>query len=158
MHYLPLQCILRKSLIVPLSRKFDDVILPRILSKEALGTRCVRNFPTQTFHLSSTRWDVHWRQHVMPHNGEVATTIQTTCYNTLGRMVQFESITYLSGCSHEHPSFQRIRTSSSDLYQASYLLQQPFRTCYEVPLTEPQTLKWHRFHLVKRDGGEAERE
>jgi hypothetical protein len=153
MHYLPLQCILRKSLIVPLSRKLEEVILPRHLSKveaAASGLR-VRIFPTQTFHLHSFDWNVHWRQHLMPHNGEMATTIQTTCYNSLGRMLQFESITYLSSSFHEPAPFASSRPpNETELYQASYLLQEVFRTCSQIPLTEPQTLEWHRFHLLER--------
>jgi hypothetical protein len=138
MHYLPLQCILRKSLMVPLRRRFDEVILPKMEAAAAVGNRRrVRIFPTQTFHLDSFDWNVHWREHLMPHNGEWATTIQTTCYNSRGRMLQFESLTYLS-------------TPKPTEYQASYLLQEPFRRCFQIPLTEPRTLEWHRFHLLQR--------
>ncbi len=139
MHYLPLQCILRKSLIVPLSRRFDEVILLRDLSKSAWslhGRPRLRILPTQSFALDRSQWEVHVRQHLMPHNGELATTIQTSCYNHVGRMLQFESITYLT-------------TPWKDLYQASYLLQQPWRTCYQIPLTEPRSIEWHRFHLLQ---------
>jgi hypothetical protein len=148
MQYLPLQCILRKSLILPLRRKFNEVILPRNLCKlEAAATvadgRRVRIFPTQSFHLGALNWNVHWRQHRMPHNGELATTLQTTCYNSLGRMIQFESLTFLS-------------TPDTELYQASYLLQEVLQACYQVPLTEPRPLEWHRFHLLERERGQNE--
>lgn len=144
MHYLPLQSILRKSLI-----------LPRIthLSKEAgivTGHR-VKIIPTQTFALDAFVWKVHVRQHLMPHNGELATTIQTFGHpkcNThpQGHVSQstFESITYLS-------------TPHRELYQASYTLQEASSSSssiwtFEVPLTEPHTLEWHRHYLLQGIG------
>ncbi len=139
MHYLPLQCILRKSLLVPLSRTLDEVILLRNLSKAAWslqGRPRVLILPTQTFALDAFKWEVHVRQHLMPHNSELATTIQTSCYNDTGSMCVFESLTYLT-------------TSRNDLYQASYLLQEASKPSYAILLTEPRTIKWHRLHLLE---------
>jgi hypothetical protein len=139
MYYLPLQCILRTSLMNPLSKRMEEVILLRSLSKAAWslqGRPRVLILPTQSFALDAFKWEVHVRQHLMPHNSELATTIQTTCYNDMGRMCVFESLTYLT-------------TACNVLYQASYLLQEASKTSYAILLTEPRTIKWHRLHLLE---------
>lgn len=153
MSYLPFNSIIQRLLV-----KRPQLFLPTHLSSLgwAWGNR-VKIIPTQTFwdvSLENIRsaydYSVTCRQHIMPHNYQLATSIQTLVdvvstggLGDVGGLVMAETFTLIS-------------TPGCGLYLANYVLYESKLVTFdcnqiicETSINEPHTLEWIRSNLVQ---------
>jgi hypothetical protein len=138
MSYLPYRSLAHKFLV-----RMPGCKVPESLSTVGWNSDSrVRIIPDQFCGVfENTKTILHSRQHWMPHNRQVATTIQTM-------VIRMDRISVME-------SFTIISTSTSGLYKSNYqFYQDGVDKCHlKVSLKQehPQTLEWIRNRLLEDD-------